>query len=57
LQLLAHPENSQWFSIIFCYYFWGQLFCWKETSILSNNAFAFYKFALPLPLLRRPWKH
>jgi len=33
LQLIVHPETSDWFSIISGIIFWGQSRCWTETSI------------------------
>jgi len=37
LQLFAHTENSEWFSLFS--FFWGQHCFWTETNILENNFF------------------
>jgi len=56
LQLFAHPENSEWFSIIYAICL-GQRCCCAKTSIIGYDFF-FFKDSIALnsfiaPLLHR----
>ena len=47
LQIFAHPENSEMFSIIcynICYYFWEHDRCCTEAGIIDSDIFVFTSF-------------